>query len=136
MAFLQRLINGGGAIEREYGLGTLRLDLLIRWYVRVDAIGVPLELDLHALEVKVWRDGQGDPLAPGLTQLEAYLERLGLARGTLLLFDARAEAGPWAQRGTMEAATTASGRAGGDGGAVVERWCKVAAARCWLFLRR
>jgi hypothetical protein len=110
MAFLQRLINGGGAIEREYGLGTRRLDLLIRWYVRVDGVGVPLEVDLHALEVKVWRDGRGDPLAEGLAQLEGYLERLGLARGTLVVFDARAEAGAWAERGRFEAAVSGGGR--------------------------
>ncbi|MBM3734557.1 MAG: ATP-binding protein, partial [Acidobacteria bacterium] len=30
-AFLQRIINGGGYIEREYGLGRMRTDLLIRW---------------------------------------------------------------------------------------------------------
>jgi len=31
MAFLQRVINGGGRIEREYGLGRGALDLLIEW---------------------------------------------------------------------------------------------------------
>ena len=30
-AFLQRILNGGGRIEREYGLGRLRTDLLIFW---------------------------------------------------------------------------------------------------------
>ena len=30
-AFLQRIINGGGRIEREYGLGKKRTDLLIIW---------------------------------------------------------------------------------------------------------
>ena len=30
-AFLQRIINGGGRIEREYGLGRMRTDLLIIW---------------------------------------------------------------------------------------------------------
>lgn len=30
-AFLQRIVNGGGRIEREYGLGRLRTDLLIIW---------------------------------------------------------------------------------------------------------
>ncbi len=30
MAFLQRLVNGGGYIECQYGLGRKRLDLLIR----------------------------------------------------------------------------------------------------------
>ncbi|MCB2264391.1 MAG: ATP-binding protein, partial [Candidatus Thiosymbion ectosymbiont of Robbea hypermnestra] len=30
-AFLQRILNGGGRIEREYGLGRRRTDLLIQW---------------------------------------------------------------------------------------------------------
>ncbi len=111
MAFLQRVVNGGGAIEREYGLGTRRLDLLIRWHVRVDAAGIPMEEERFALEVKVWRDGRGDPLAEGLAQLDAYCGRLGLGVGTLLIFDARAEgAGPWEQRGTFEAVTSPGGR--------------------------
>ena len=28
-AFLQRLVNGGGPVEREYGLGRGRTDLLV-----------------------------------------------------------------------------------------------------------
>ncbi len=31
-AFLQRVINGGGIINREYGLGSKRTDLFIKWY--------------------------------------------------------------------------------------------------------
>ena len=30
-AFLQRLVNGGGRVEREYGLGRGRTDLLVIW---------------------------------------------------------------------------------------------------------
>ena len=29
--FLQRIVNGGGRIERGYGLGRLRTDLLVLW---------------------------------------------------------------------------------------------------------
>jgi hypothetical protein len=32
----------------------------------------------HALELNVWREGETDPLSKGLSQLDAYLERLGL----------------------------------------------------------
>ena len=32
-AFLQRIVNAGGRIEREYGLGRMRTDLLIVWPV-------------------------------------------------------------------------------------------------------
>ncbi|MEZ5576659.1 MAG: hypothetical protein R3F44_13965 [Candidatus Competibacteraceae bacterium] len=30
-AFLQRIVNGGGRIDREYGLGRKRTDLLVQW---------------------------------------------------------------------------------------------------------
>ena len=30
-AFLQRIVNGGGRVEREYGLGLQRTDLLVVW---------------------------------------------------------------------------------------------------------
>ena len=32
-AFLQRIVNSGGRIEREYGLGRMRTDLLVVWPV-------------------------------------------------------------------------------------------------------
>ena len=31
MAFLQRVVNGGGVVTREYGIGRRRIDLLIQW---------------------------------------------------------------------------------------------------------
>jgi hypothetical protein len=33
-AFLQRIVNAGGRIEREYGLGRMRTDLLVIWPVK------------------------------------------------------------------------------------------------------
>ena len=51
-----------------------------------------------AVELKVWRDGEVDPLVEGLDQLAGYLERLDLDRGTLLLFDRRSGAAPLPER--------------------------------------
>jgi len=82
MAFLHKVVNGGGTLDREYATGRGRIDILIRW-------PYPQGIDRHALELKVWRDGRQDPLAAGLDQLSAYLDRLGLERGTLLIFDQR-----------------------------------------------
>ena len=31
MAFMQRVVNGGGYIDREYGIGRKRMDLLVRY---------------------------------------------------------------------------------------------------------
>jgi len=85
MAYLQRVVNGGGFIDREYAVGSGRIDLCVRW-------PHPGGIERWALELKVWRDGRPDPLAEGLEQLSAYLDRLGLAEGTLILFDGRSQA--------------------------------------------
>jgi hypothetical protein len=91
MAFLQRVVNGGGFIDREYAVGSGRIDLCVRW-------PYPEGLQRWAIELKVWRDGRPDPLTEGLEQLSAYLDRLGLDRGTLILFDGRSQAPPLPER--------------------------------------
>lgn len=91
MAFLQRIVNGGGLIDREYGVGRGRIDLCIRW-------PHPGGLQLWAIELKVWRDRRQDPLQEGLEQLSGYLDRLNLDRGTLILFDGRSNALPPPER--------------------------------------
>jgi hypothetical protein len=52
----------------------------------------------EVLEMKVWRDGQADPVTRGLGQLGRYLGSLGLDHGTLLVFDRRSTASPLAER--------------------------------------
>ena len=36
-AFLQRIVNSGGRVEREYGLGRMRTDLLVVWRVKAES---------------------------------------------------------------------------------------------------
>ena len=91
MAYLQRVVNGGGFIDREYAVGSGRIDLCVRW-------PHPGGLQRWAVELKVWRDGRPDPLTEGLEQLSGYLARLGLAEGTLILFDVRSQAPPLGDR--------------------------------------
>jgi hypothetical protein len=76
MAFLQRIINGGGRISREYGLGRGALDLMISW-----------KDQRHAIEVKLRRDTRTE--ARALDQLAGYLDCSGLSEGWLVLFDLR-----------------------------------------------
>ena len=64
----------------------------------------------HALELKVWREGEKNPLTKGLSQLDEYLERLSLDEGVLVLFDRRKEAGDTESRTRFEQAQTPSGR--------------------------
>jgi hypothetical protein len=91
MAFLQKIVNGGGFIDREYAVGSGRIDLTVRW-------PHPGGVERFACELKVWRDGRPSPLAEGRRQLARYLERLGLEEGTLLLFDSRTAAPPLPER--------------------------------------
>ncbi len=110
MAYLHRLVNGGGFISREVGVGRKRIDLLVRWpYTNRRG---KRAVQRAALELKVWRDRdrKGDPLAAGLVQLDAYLAKLGLSHGVLVIFDARAAADPVEDRTRFEEAVTSSGR--------------------------
>ncbi len=84
--------NGVAAIDREYAVGSGRVDLLVRWPLPGGGV------ERFAAELKVRRDGDGDPLEDGLEQLSEYLDRLGLDAGTLVLFDQREKAPPIGER--------------------------------------
>jgi len=104
MAYLQRVVNSGGYIDREYGVGRGRIDMLMRWpHEGEDGVR---RWQREALELKVWRSGRADPLSTGLTQLEAYLDRLGLDQGVLVVFDRRDEASSPPERTRFERAAT------------------------------
>ena len=99
MAFLDRVVNGGGSLEREYAIGSGRMDLLLRYgTVRL------------AIELKVWRTGESDPLRQGLAQLDDYLNGLNLPTGWLVIFDRRDGLPPISERTTTESATSSAGR--------------------------
>ncbi len=100
MAFLHRVVNGGGSLEREYAIGTRRMDVCVR-YGQVTL----------GMELKVWRDGGRDPLNEGLAQLDQYLTGLGLDTGWLVIFDQRSGLPNISERTTTETATTTAGRA-------------------------
>ncbi|NEP58357.1 MAG: ATP-binding protein [Symploca sp. SIO2G7] len=100
MAFLHRVVNGGGTLEREYAIGSDRMDLCLRYG----------DVTL-GMELKVWREGRPDPIKAGLEQLERYLMGLGLDRGWLVIFDQRQGLPPIAERTTTEQAITPGNRA-------------------------
>ncbi|MEU6580785.1 ATP-binding protein [Nocardia sp. NPDC046763] len=108
MAYLHRIVNGAGYIDREVGVGRGRIDLLVRQPYQ-DSEGRRAE-QREALELKVWADGRPDPLAEGLAQLDGYLDRLGLTTGVLVVFDRRPQAAPIAERTAFHEARTPSGR--------------------------
>ena len=93
-AYLQRIVNGGGRIEREYGLGRGRTDLLVLWPREA---GQPSDLwERFVIECKVLRDTDRKSLAgtveQGIEQTRAYMERCGADEGHLVLMDRRSEA--------------------------------------------
>ena len=100
MAFLHRVVNSGGTLEREYAIGRDRMDLCLRY----GAVTLGIEL-------KVWRENRADPLSVGLAQLDGYLAGLGLDSGWLVIFDQRPDQPPIADRTTTEEAVTPNGRA-------------------------
>ncbi|MEO3787374.1 AAA family ATPase, partial [Actinocorallia sp. B10E7] len=83
MGWLHRVVNGGGRIDREYAVGSGRIDILVRWPLP------DLTEQWEAVELKVHRPGRPDPIPQGLVQLDGYLDRLGLSQGTLVVFDQR-----------------------------------------------
>ena len=92
-AFLQRILNSGGRIEREYGLGRLRTDLLLVWPLPGDAGG----MQKAVVECKVLHRGLERTLREGLEQTRAYMDRCGSSEGHLVIFD-RTEGKPWEEK--------------------------------------
>ncbi len=89
-AFLQRIVNAGGRIEREYGAGRKRIDLLIVWgkgKVRQKAV----------IECKLRRKGLDSVLAEGLVQIRGYMDRCGTDEGHLVIFD-QSEKRSWEEK--------------------------------------
>ena len=88
-AFLQRVVNGGGRIEREYGLGRGRTDLLVKW-PRGE------RTEQFVVECKVLRSGLESTVRKGLEQTAGYMDRCGADAGHLVVFDRRER--PWEER--------------------------------------
>ncbi len=72
MAFLQRVINGGGSISREYALDSLKVDLFVVW-----------KSQRFVLELKI---ANHTALQKGLEQTSHYMNKSG-AEGHLVIFD-------------------------------------------------
>ena len=89
-AHLQRVVNGGGRIEREYALGRGRTDLLIVW----PQGGRERRF---VVECKVLRKGLQRTIAEGVEQTRGYMDRCGAEAGHLIVFD-RTPDRPWADK--------------------------------------
>ena len=90
-SYLQRVVNGGGRIEREYGLGRGATDLLVLW---PRESGQPSDLwERFVVECKVLRDTDRKSLAwtieRGVEQTLGYMAQCGAEEGHLVVFDRR-----------------------------------------------
>ena len=84
-AFLQRIVNGGGYIDREYGLGRKRTDLLIRKPLS-EGYGGPMQRIV--LELKIKRGSIETVIEKGLQQTWEYMDTVGsVDEGHLIIFD-------------------------------------------------
>ncbi len=82
-AFLQRILNGGGRIEREYGLGRGRTDLLVLWPAATDAE----QIQRVVIETKLRYGALDTTIESGVAQTWAYMDRSGAEAGHLVIFD-------------------------------------------------
>lgn len=91
MAFLQRVINGGGKIDREYAAGRGRVDIAVEFAGQV-----------HLIEIKLVHpfDGRESTKEEGLRQALGYADQIGASTCHLVLFDRRPQwkEKPWEER--------------------------------------
>ena len=105
-AFLQRIVNSGGRVEREYGLGRMRTDLLIVW----PAGAPPDRTRSMVIECKLLHGSLERTIREGLQQTRAYMDRCGAVEGHLVIFD-RTPGKAWQDKLFRRAET-------GDGGPI------------------
>ncbi|MBI4858829.1 MAG: ATP-binding protein [Candidatus Riflebacteria bacterium] len=91
MAYLQRIVNSGGRIEREFAVGTGAADLWVTYGGREDVIELKIQRGRFTLE-------------DGLAQVARYTKRIGRDTGYLVIFDPKSEV-PWDDRGQVETLT-------------------------------
>ena len=93
--FLQRIVNGGGYIDREYGLGRKRTNLLVRKPL-TDGYGGPVQKVV--LELKILRNSLEKTIEEGLEQTAGYMDTVGTVdEGHLIIFD-RSKEKTWEER--------------------------------------
>jgi hypothetical protein len=86
MAFLQRIVNGGGKIDREMAYGRSRTDLTIEYNDQIFIIEMKINYDQYVRE-------------EGLVQLSEYLDKSGSKAGYLILFEKKtSKEVPWETR--------------------------------------
>lgn len=84
-AFLQRIINGGGRIGREYALGRKRTDLFIEWPTSDQ--GFFGSVQRVVIELKILHKSLEATMAEGIAQTKDYALHVGADEAHLVIFD-------------------------------------------------
>ncbi|WP_027390034.1 AAA-like domain-containing protein [Chrysiogenes arsenatis] len=93
-AFLQRLINGGGRINREYALGRKRTDLFVEWPTTDKGFFGPVQRVV--LETKLLRTNLEKTVEEGVAQVSEYARTVGAGEMHLIIFDRKSS--DWEQK--------------------------------------
>lgn len=101
-AFLQRVVNGGGRIDREYALGRGRSDILISWTH-------PAGVQRVVIELKVIHKTVDSTVAEGLAQTGEYADTVGADESHLVVFDKSPDKS-WDEKVFRRDATLPNGR--------------------------
>ncbi|SFV62529.1 hypothetical protein MNB_SV-12-269 [hydrothermal vent metagenome] len=89
-AFLQRIVNGGGRINREYGLGRKRTDILIE-YPLDEEMGFWGETQKIVIETKILYSNLKKTIEKGIEQTLEYSDIVGANESHLIIFDRSAD---------------------------------------------
>ena len=121
-AYLQRVVNGGGRIEREYALGSGRVDLQIVWLLahRVQELVVECKVVRE-------RDGLESVVDEGVEQTARYVDRCAAEAGHLIVIDRR-ENRSWEEKVFHFRRRSAHPRRGG-GAVPIDVWGHVTGLR-------
>jgi len=86
MAFLQRVINGGGSIDREMAVGSGRTDIFVSFNNEEFVLELKMKHNIYVKE-------------DGLSQLSRYMDTLDLQHAWLILFEKqKSDIVTWEQR--------------------------------------
>jgi hypothetical protein len=86
-AFLQRIINGGGRINREYGLGRKRTDIFIEYPLDEELGFFGDKIQRVVIETKILYSNLEKTIEKGLEQSLEYTDKAGADETHLIIFN-------------------------------------------------
>lgn len=108
MAFVQRVIDSKGYMDRVFGVGRGRIELLLRW--PFEGTFGERAWQKEGVVITNWETGRPDPLSEALPQTERYLDNHKLDHGALVIFDRRDDAPTVTTRTGFKKIKTPAGR--------------------------